>query len=156
MDEPGVLACAGAWLSCAVAGNAHSNKVNKITQGFNVNPPCEMTYRGEFALVGLFKFHSVSLGGRLYPLPRRATFRLSNVLHLMEARNRVAHVRGISSGSLRCLGKANLVADIPSRAALVSFAIVFLPREYLPAPGRPRYSLPRITTAFSAPAAWCG
>src|ERR1035441_5990852 len=104
-----------------------------------MNPPCEMTYRGEFALVGLFKFHSVSLGGRLYPLPRRATFRLSNVLHLMEARNRVAHVRGISSGSLRCLGKANLVADIPSRAALVSFAIVFLPREYLPAPGRPRY-----------------
>jgi hypothetical protein len=44
MDELGVLACAGAWLSCAVAGNAHSNKVNKITQGFNMNPPCEMTY----------------------------------------------------------------------------------------------------------------
>jgi hypothetical protein len=28
---------------------------------------------------------------------------------------------------LRCLGKANLVADIRSRAGLVSFAICFLP-----------------------------
>src|SRR5450759_5075336 len=35
-----------------------------------------------------------------------------------------------SSGSLRCLGNANLVADIRSRAGLASFAIVFPPREH--------------------------
>src|ERR1019366_1488670 len=46
-------------------------------------------------LFGLLKFHSVSLCGRLYPLLRRSTFRFRNVLHLVEARNRVAHVRGI-------------------------------------------------------------
>ena len=51
--------------------------------------------RGVFALVGLFKFHSVSLCGRLYPLPRRTTFRFRNTLHLVEARNSVAYVRGI-------------------------------------------------------------
>jgi len=33
-----------------------------------------------------------------------------------------------SSGSLRCLGKANLLADIRSRTGLVNFAIVSLPR----------------------------
>src|ERR1019366_2717673 len=47
---------------------------------------------GVFTLVGLFKFHSVSLCGGLYPLPRRATFRFRNALHLIEARNSVADV----------------------------------------------------------------
>src|ERR1022692_1065117 len=51
--------------------------------------------RAEFELGGLFKFHCVSLCGRLYPLPRRATFRFRNALHLIEARNSVAYVRGI-------------------------------------------------------------
>jgi hypothetical protein len=39
-----------------------------------------------FALVGLFKFHSVSLCGRLDSLPRRTTFRFRNTFHLLEAR----------------------------------------------------------------------
>ena len=47
--------------------------------------------RGVFALAGPFKFHSVSLCGRLYPLPRRTTFRFRNALHLIEARNSVAY-----------------------------------------------------------------
>jgi len=90
-----------------------------------------------FALAGPFKFHSVSLCGRLYPLPRRATFRFRNALHLIEARRSVGYVRGIFQRLLALLGKANLVADIRSRAGLVSFAIVFLPREHPPAHGRP-------------------
>jgi hypothetical protein len=57
--------------------------------------PWQGVQRGMFALFGLLKFHSVSLCGRLYPLPRRTTFRLRNALHLIEARNSVANVRGI-------------------------------------------------------------
>ena len=66
------------------------------------------------------------------------TFRLRNVLHLMEARNRVAHVRGIFQRLLALLGKSELGCGYPVTSCLVSFAIVFLPREYLPAPGIPR------------------
>ena len=44
--------------------------------------------RAEFELGGLFKFHCVSLCGRLYPLPRRTTFGFRNALHLLEARGR--------------------------------------------------------------------
>jgi hypothetical protein len=82
-----------------------------------------------FALVRPFKSHSLSLCGLLDPLPRRTTFGFRNTLHLLEARDSVADVRG-SSGSLRCLGKANLVADIRSRAGLVSLATIFLPWEH--------------------------
>src|ERR1039457_1353836 len=76
-------------------------------------PDTSGLHRGEFGLVGGFKFHSVSLGGRLYPLPRRTTFRLRNVLHLMEARNRVAHVRGIFQRLLALLGKSELACRYP-------------------------------------------
>jgi hypothetical protein len=48
--------------------------------------------RTEFEVGGLFKFHCVSLCGRLYPLPGRATFCFRNALHLLEARNSVAYV----------------------------------------------------------------
>src|SRR5450755_3699974 len=75
--------------------------------------------RGVFALVGLFEFHSISLCGRQDSLPRRTTFGFRNALHLLEARASVAAWEAFSSGSLRCLGKANLVADIrlrPERA----------------------------------------
>src|ERR1017187_5970070 len=81
-------------------------------------PDTAGVHRGEFALVGLFKFHSVSLGGRLYPLPRRTTFRLSNVPHLMEARNRVAHVRGIFQRLLALLGKSELGCGYPVTSCL--------------------------------------
>ena len=64
--------------------------------------------RTEFDLVGLFKFHSVSLCGRLYPLPRRTTFRFRNALHLIEARNSVAYVRGIFQRLLALLGESEL------------------------------------------------
>src|ERR1019366_9713820 len=59
------------------------------------------------------------------------------------------HTReAFSSVSLRCLGKANLLADIRSRASLVSFAIVFLPREHPVARGRPGPSLPTDYDSF--------
>jgi hypothetical protein len=64
--------------------------------------------RGVLALVGLFKFHSVSLCGRLYPLPRRTTFHFRNALHLIEARNSVAYVRGIFQRLLALLGESEL------------------------------------------------
>jgi hypothetical protein len=60
--------------------------------------------RGVFALIGLFKFHSVPLCGRLYPLPRRTTFGFRNALHLLEARDSVAYVRGIFQRLLALLG----------------------------------------------------
>ena len=69
--------------------------------------------RGAFALVGLFKFHSVSLCGRLYPLPRRTTFRFRNALHLIEARNRVAYVRGIFQRLLALLRERELGCGYP-------------------------------------------
>src|SRR5664279_1624862 len=69
--------------------------------------------RGVFALVGGFKFHSVSLRGRLYPLPRCPTFRFRNLLHLAEARDRVAHVRGVLQRFLALLGKSELACRYP-------------------------------------------
>jgi len=69
--------------------------------------------RGAFALVGLFKFHSVSLCGRLYPLPRRTTLRFRNALHLIEARNSVAYVRGIFQRLLALLRESELGCGYP-------------------------------------------
>src|ERR1039458_6127170 len=118
-------------------------------------PDTAGVHRGEFALVALFKFHSVSLGGRLYPLPRRTTFRLRNVLHLMEARNRVAHVRGIFQRLLALLRKSERGCGYLVTSCLGELCHCFPPRQYLPAPGIPRDSLPRITATFLTPAAWC-
>jgi hypothetical protein len=65
------------------------------------------------ALCRLLKFHSVSLCGRLYPLPRRATFRWRYTLHLIEARSSVAYVRGIFERLLTLLGKSELGCGDP-------------------------------------------
>ena len=70
-------------------------------------------HRVEFELGGLFKFHCVSLCGRLYPLPRRTTFRFRNALHLVEARNSVAYVRGIFQRLLALLRKRELGCGNP-------------------------------------------
>jgi hypothetical protein len=59
-------------------------------------------------LVGLFEFHSMPLCGRLYPLPRRPPFRFREALQLIEARDSVAHVRGIFQRLLALLGKSEL------------------------------------------------
>jgi hypothetical protein len=64
--------------------------------------------RGMFALVGLFKFHSISLCGRLDSLPRRMTFGFRNALHLLEARDSVAYVRGIFQWLLALFGESEL------------------------------------------------
>src|ERR1022692_659879 len=64
--------------------------------------------RGVFAPVGPFKFHSISLCGRLDSLPRRTTFRFRNALHLLEARGSVAYVRGIFQRLLALLGESEL------------------------------------------------
>jgi len=69
--------------------------------------------RGVFALVGLFKFHSVSLCGRLYPLPRRTTFHFRNALHLVEAHNSVAYVSDIFQRLLALLGESELSYEYP-------------------------------------------
>src|SRR5450631_2001986 len=69
--------------------------------------------RGVFALVGSLKFHSISLCGRLDPLPRRTTFGLRNALHLLEARRSVAYVRGIFQRFLALLGESELGCGYP-------------------------------------------
>jgi CheY-like chemotaxis protein len=71
------------------------------------------TQRTEFELGGLFKFHCVSFCGRLYPLPRRTTFRFRNALHLVEARNSVAYVRGIFQRLLALLRERELGCGYP-------------------------------------------
>ena len=63
---------------------------------------------GVFALVGLFEFHSISLCGRLDPLPRRTTFGFRNALHLLEARDSVTYVRGIFQRFLALLWESEL------------------------------------------------
>jgi len=69
--------------------------------------------RAVFAQVGLFEFHFVSLCGRLYPLPRRTTFGFRNALHLLEARDSVAYVRGIFQRLLALLGESELGYGYP-------------------------------------------
>ena len=69
--------------------------------------------RGVFALAGPFKFHSVSLCGRLYSLPRRSTFRFRNALHLIKARRSVGYVRGIFQRLLALLGESELGRGYP-------------------------------------------
>jgi hypothetical protein len=69
----------------------------------------------------------------------------------------LASVAASTDSDRRCLGKANLVTDIRSRAGLVSLAIVFLPREHPPCARTARDSLPRwITAALPSPVAWSG
>ena len=68
---------------------------------------------GVFALVGPFKFHSISLCGRLDSLPRRTTFGFRNALHLFEARGSVADVRGIFERLLALLGESELGCRYP-------------------------------------------
>ena len=69
--------------------------------------------RGVCVLVGLFKFHSVALCGRLDSLPRRTTFRFRNSLHLLEARDSVADVRCIFQRLLALLGESELGCGYP-------------------------------------------
>ena len=72
--------------------------------------------RGVFALVGPFKFHSISLSGRPDSLPRRTTFGFRNALHLLEARDSVADVRGIFQRLLALLGESELGCGYPDLA----------------------------------------
>src|SRR5450631_3113810 len=100
--------------------------------------------RGVFALVGPFKFHSISLCGRLDSLPRRTTFRFRNALHLIETRNSVAYVRGIFQRFLALLGESEFGCGYLITSWLVSFAIIVSPlgASYCARMGR-RDSLPR-------------
>ena len=102
---------------------------------------------GLSALLGYFNLHSVSFRGGPYPLPCGTTFRVRDALHLFEACDSVTYVRGVFQRLLPLLGKANLVADIRSRAGLVSFAIIF---SFDCTFRAVRDALPRwITVAFS-------
>ena len=74
--------------------------------------------RGVFALVGPFKFRSISLCGRLDSLPRRTTFGFRNALHLLEARDSVAYVRGIFQRLLALLGESELGCGYPITSRL--------------------------------------
>src|ERR1017187_7213501 len=68
---------------------------------------------GGLALIRLLQFHTISFCGGLYPLPRRPTFRFRNVLHLVEARDRVAHMRGVLQRLFALLGKSELGCGYP-------------------------------------------
>ena len=83
--------------------------------------------RAEFKLGGLFKFHRVSLCGRLYPLPRRTTFRFRNALHLIEARNSVAYVRGVFQRLLALLRERELGCGDPITSWLGQLCHYFSP-----------------------------
>jgi hypothetical protein len=74
--------------------------------------------RGVFVLVGVFKFHSVSLCGRLYPLPRCTTFRFRNALHLIEACDSVTHVRSIFQWLLPLLWESERGCGYPITSRL--------------------------------------
>src|SRR5450755_4890368 len=104
---------------------SHSNR--RLDE--NASTPAAMAsiQRTEFELGGLFKFHCVSLCGRLYPLPRRTTFRFRNALHLVEARNRVAHVRGIFQRLLALLRKRELGCGYPITSWLGQLCHYFSP-----------------------------
>src|ERR1019366_9046087 len=118
--------------------------------------PRQAVQRGGFALIGLSKFHSISLCGRLYPLPRRTTFHLRNALHLIEARDSVAYVRGIFQRLLALLGESELGCGYPITSWLGQLCHCFLPREHPLAHDLTQDFLPRITATFPVPAAWCG
>jgi hypothetical protein len=64
-------------------------------------------------LVGLLKFHSVSLCGGLYPLPCRPTFRIRDALHLIETRNGVTHVSGVFQRLLALFRESELGCGYP-------------------------------------------
>jgi hypothetical protein len=68
---------------------------------------------GACVLVGLFNFHSVSLCGGAYPLPGGTTFRVRDALHLIEACDRIAHVRGVFQRLLSLLGESELSCGYP-------------------------------------------
>src|ERR1035441_1266265 len=91
------------WPKTAVVSISHSNR--RPDESARAPAATASIRRAEFELGGLLKFHRVSLCGRLYPLPRRTTFRFRNALHLVEARNRVAYVRGIFQRLLALLRK---------------------------------------------------
>jgi len=112
--------------------------------------------RGVFPLVGIFNLHSVSVCGRLYPLPRRTTFHFRNALHLMEARNRIAYVRGVFQRLLALLGESELGYGYPITNWLGQLGHCFPPSEHPLAYGRLGTFYHGITVAFPAPAAWCG
>jgi hypothetical protein len=91
--------------------NRQAALIERLKSG--VSPAATAGVQRVFALVGLFKFHSVSLCGRLYSLPRRTTFHFRNALHLIEARNSVAHVSGIFQRLLALLGESELGYGYP-------------------------------------------
>jgi len=87
-----------------------------------------------FALFGFLNFHSESLCGRLYPLPRSTTFHFRNALHLVEARDSVAYVRGVLQGLLALLGKSELGCRYPITGWFGQLSHYF---SFLGAPLRP-------------------
>src|ERR1035437_62644 len=118
--------------------------------------PWQGVQRGMFALFGPLKFHSVSLCGRLYPLPRGTTFHFRNALHLIEARNSVAYVRSIFQRLLALLGERELGCGYPITSWFGQLRHCFPPSGASPRARTARDFLPRITAAFPVPAAWCG
>jgi hypothetical protein len=71
------------------------------------------------SLLGALEFHLVLLSGSLNSLPSRATFRLGDALYLVEARGRVAYVRGVLQGFFTLLGKRVLGRGYPVASCLI-------------------------------------
>ena len=160
-----VTSVVGAFVQISSNWTAHPGADERLWTGCSGRPPVhcqtvQIPLPGRRAtwhipLFGLLKFHSVSLCGRLYPLPRRSTFRFRNVLHLVEARNRVAHVRGVLQRLLALLGKSELGCRYPITSWFGQLCHCFPPSGASPCARTARDFLPRIT-AFPVPAAWCG
>src|ERR1019366_9006904 len=89
-------------------GPSHSRLRSQTPRCRTVPLPLPWQACNVFALVGPFKFHSISLCCRLDSLPRRTTFRFRNALHLLEARGSVAYVRGIFQRFLALLGESEI------------------------------------------------
>src|ERR1039458_10168477 len=98
--------------------------------------------RGGFALFGFLNLHSESLCGRLYPLPLSTTFHFRNVLHLVEARNRVAYVRSIFQRLLALFGERELGCRYPITSWFGQLCHCFPSSGAPPAPEPPRNSWP--------------
>jgi hypothetical protein len=81
--------------------------------------------RGAFALIRPFKSHSISLCGRLDPLPRRTTFGFRNALHLLEARQRCGRERHFPAAPCVAWGKRTWLPISDHELAWLAWPLFF-------------------------------
>src|SRR5450631_629939 len=111
MSSPGRKHITTSCSCCAVNNTCRKYVFSKVC--FSIAPTYSVIVLVSFVILAFcrptrFKVHSVSLCGRLYPLPRRTTLCFRNAFHLIEARNGIAYVRGIFQRLLALLGESEL------------------------------------------------